>query len=76
MRDWFLGSEDWVSMAVPTDGTQYGIEKDLIYSFPCTVKNGIYSIVQGLQLNEFSHQRMKITTDELVSERRDVEHLL
>lgn len=76
MRDWFLGSEDWVSMAIPTDGTQYGIEKDLIYSFPCTVTNGKYSVVQGLELNEFSQQRMKITTDELVSERRDVEHLL
>jgi malate dehydrogenase len=76
MRDWFLGSEEWVSMAVPTDGTQYGVEKDLIYSFPCTVKNGVYSIVQGLRLNEFSQQRMKVTTDELVSERRDVEHML
>ena len=76
MRDWSLGSEDWVSMAVPTDGTQYGIEKDLIYSFPCTVTNGVYSIVQGLELNEFSHQRMKLTTDELVSERSAVEHLL
>jgi malate dehydrogenase len=76
MRDWFLGSNEWVSMAVPTDGKQYGIEKDLIYSFPCTVKNGVYTIVDGIELNEFSKQRMKITADELISERRDVEHLL
>ena len=76
MIDWFLESEDWLSMDVPSDGTQYRIEKDLIYSFPCTVKNGVYSIVQSLNLNEFSHQRMKITTDKLISERRDVENLL
>lgn len=76
MRDWFLGTNEWVSMAVPTDGTQYGVEKDLVYSFPCVVKNGVYSIVQGIKLNDFSKERMKITTDELISERRDVEHLL
>jgi malate dehydrogenase len=76
MRDWFLGTTEWVSMSVPTDGTLYGIPKDLIYSFPCTVTNGEYKVVTGLNLNEFSQKRMKVTTDELVSERNDVEHLL
>jgi len=76
MRDWFLGTEEWVSMSIPTDGTIYGVPKDLIYSFPCTVSNKEYKVVSGLKLNEFSEKRMKITTDELVSERNDIEHLL
>lgn len=76
MRDWFLGSTEWVSMAIPTNGELYGIPKDLIYSFPCTVVNGVYRVVPGLELNEFSQKKMKITTDELVAERADVEHML
>lgn len=76
MRDWFLGASDWVSMSVPTDGQVYGIPKDLIYSFPCTVTDGKYKIVTGLELNDFSKAKMKITTDELISERNDIEHLL
>ena len=76
MRDWFLGANDWVSMSVPTDGQVYGIPKDLIYSFPCTVTNGQYKIITGLELNDFSKAKMKLTTDELVSERNDIEYLL
>jgi len=76
MRDWFLGTNEWVSMSVPTDGQVYGVPKDLIYSFPCTVSNGEYKIISGLELNDFSKSKMKITTDELLSERNDIEHLL
>ena len=72
VRDWVLGSDKWVSMAVPSDGS-YGIPKDLIYSFPCTVKNGKYSIIQGLSINEFSKKKMQETADELISERKEVE---
>jgi len=76
MRDWVLGSNEWVSMAIPTDGKTYGIEKDLIFSFPCTVKNGKYTVVPNLTINEFSKKKIEETQKELVQERGMVEHLL
>lgn len=77
MRTWVMGTAagDWVSMAIPSDGS-YGIEKGLIYSFPVTCKNGEYSIVQGLPIDEFSRSRMDITLKELQEEREDVKELL
>ncbi|MGE3848297.1 MAG: malate dehydrogenase, partial [Gammaproteobacteria bacterium] len=64
MRDWVLGTPegDWVSMGIPSDGS-YGIEPGLMYSFPVTCKDGKYSIVQGLPVDEFSRQRMTVTAD-------------
>jgi malate dehydrogenase len=76
VRDWILGTSQWVSMSVPTDGTQYGIPKDLIFSFPCTTSNGEYKIVQGLKHDAFALEKIKKTTDELLSERKEVENLL
>lgn len=77
MRDWALGTPqgDWVSMAVPSDGS-YGIEEGVIYGFPCTCSNGKYEIVQGLEINEFSRARMDSTDKELREERAAVEDLL
>lgn len=77
MRTWVQGTAegDWVSMGIPSDGS-YGIEEGLIYSFPVTVKDGDYSIVQGLEINEFSRQRMIDTENELKEERDGVKHLL
>ena len=77
MRTWALGTggNDWVSMAVYSDGS-YGIEKGLIYSFPCRCKNGDWEIVQDLTIGEFSQQRMKATETELIEERDAVQHLL
>ena len=66
---------DWVSMGIPSDGS-YGIEEGLIYSFPVTVKDGDYSIVQGLEINDFSRERMIATENELKEERDGVKHLL
>ena len=76
MRDWVLGSAagDWVSMAVPSDGS-YGVPEGLISSFPCTVTDGQYSIVQGLELNEFSRARIDASVAELVEERDAVKEL-
>jgi malate dehydrogenase len=76
VRDWILGTEEWVSMAIPTDGKLYDIPKDLIFSFPCTTDKGQYKVVTGLHLDEFAKERIKKTTDELLSERQEVEHLL
>ena len=76
VRDWILGSNEWVSMSIPSDGTHYNIPKDIIYSFPCTVSNGVAKVVTGLKINEFSRTRMEATANELVSERKEVEHLI
>ncbi|HEY7773120.1 MAG TPA: malate dehydrogenase [Marinagarivorans sp.] len=77
MRDWALGTPegDWVSMGVYSDGS-YGIEEGLIYSFPCVCKDGDWKIVQGLEINEFSSERMKATENELKEERNAVKSLL
>ena len=77
MHDWALGSAegDWVSMGVYSDGS-YGIEEGLIYSFPCTCKDGDWSIVQGVDINEFSREKMSATEQELQEERDAVKSLL
>ncbi|MFS1525599.1 malate dehydrogenase [Microbulbifer sp. 2304DJ12-6] len=77
MRDWALGTAegDWTSMAVYSDGS-YGIQKGLIYSFPCTCKDGHWEIVQGVENNTFSREKMAATEQELVEERDAVAHLL
>ncbi len=77
MRDWFRGSAtgDWLSMAVPSDGS-YGIPEGVIYSYPVTTKNGEYQIVPGLPIDEFSRKRMDATLAELREERDGVKELL
>lgn len=77
MRSWALGTEgdDWVSMSVYSDGS-YGIEKGLVYSFPCRCKDGDWEIVQGLEINAFSQAKMKASEQELAEERNGVSHLL
>lgn len=77
MRTWALGSDegDWVSMGIFSDGS-YGVEKELIYSFPVTCKNGDWAIVQGLDIDAFSQAKMDATEQELKEERDAVQHLL
>ncbi|MBV7434692.1 malate dehydrogenase [Cardiobacteriaceae bacterium TAE3-ERU3] len=77
MRSWALGTDgdDWVSMGVPSDGS-YGIEPGIIYSYPCRCKDGKYEIVQGLEISDFSRERMDATEKELREEREAVKHLL
>src|SRR5690554_2917789 len=77
VRDWALGTPegDWTSMGVYSDGS-YGIEKGLIYSFPCVCKNGDWEIVQGVEINEFSRAKMQATEKELQEERDAVKELL
>ncbi len=76
MRDWVLGTPagDWVSMAVPSDGS-YGVPEGIISSFPCTVSNGEYSIVQGLEINDFSRARIDASVAELQDEAAAVTEL-
>lgn len=75
-RSWLLGSPDgdWVSMAVFSDGS-YGVPEGIVSSFPVTTKNGDWSIVQGLEIDEFSRARIDKTTAELVEERAAVTEL-
>ncbi len=77
MRDWALGTpgDDWVSMAVPADGS-YGIEPGIIYSYPVRCSGGEYEIVQGLDIDDFSRERMDKTEAELREERAAIEELL
>ena len=77
MRSWALGTAegDWVSMGVYSDGS-YGIAEGLIYSYPCVCKNGDWEIVQGLEVKDFSRDRMAATEQELAEERDAVSHLL
>jgi malate dehydrogenase len=76
MRSWALGTADgdWVSMGIPSDGS-YGIKPGVIYGYPVTCKDGKYSIVQDLEVNAFSRERMDATDKELREERAGVEHL-
>ena len=76
MRDWALGTPegDWVSMAVPSDGS-YGVQEGLISSFPCVVKDGQYEIVQGLEVNEFSRAKIDASVAELADEQAAVKEL-
>ncbi len=76
MRDWALGTPegDWVSMAVPSDGS-YGIPEGIITSFACTVADGQYSIVQGLEVNDFSRAKIDASVAELVEEKDAVTEL-
>ncbi|HEX3849060.1 MAG TPA: malate dehydrogenase [Steroidobacteraceae bacterium] len=77
VHDWMLGTPDgdWVSMAVPSDGS-YGIPEGVIYSYPVTCKNGEYGIVQGLAVNELSRGKMQATLRELEEERDGVKDLI
>lgn len=76
MRNWALGTADgdWVSMAIPSDGS-YGIKEGIIFGYPVTCSNGSYEIVQGLNIDEFSAEKIKATETELREERAAVEHL-
>jgi malate dehydrogenase len=77
MRDWVLGtSGKWVTMGIASDGSAYGIPEGVIYGFPVTCVAGEYQIVQGLEIDAFSRERMDHTLKELLEERDGVKHLL
>jgi malate dehydrogenase len=76
VHTWVNGTDegDWVSMGIPSDGS-YGVPEGLISSFPVTVKDGKYEIVQGLEINEFSRTRIDASVKELEEEREAVRGL-
>jgi malate dehydrogenase len=76
IRSWALGTAegDWVSMAVPSDGS-YGVPEGIVSSFPCTCVDGEWSIVQGLEIDDFSRARIDASAAELVDVRDAVREL-
>merc|ERR1719223_1760930 len=78
LRDWVLGTAaaSFVSMAVKSDGTHYGVPKDLYYSFPVKCAGGEWTIVDGLAIDDFSRAKMQATADELADELKLADSLL
>ncbi len=72
VRDWVGGTTDWVSMGVVSDGS-YGVPEGLISGFPCTCANGEWSIVRGLEIDDFSRSKIDVSLSELQDERATVE---
>lgn len=76
MRDWVLGTNGkWVTMGIPSKG-EYGIPAEVIYGYPVICENGEYKMVEGLEIDEFSRERMNHTLNELLEEQAGVKHLL
>ena len=77
MRDWAHGTRkgDWVSMAVPSDGS-YGSPEGVFFSYPVRCEDGGYEIVQGLELDEFAQAKLRITGEELLAEREAASDLI
>jgi malate dehydrogenase len=76
IHDWWLGTDGaWVTMGIPSDGS-YGIPEGTMFGFPVTCANGKYEIVQGLEIDAFSQERINITLAELEEEKAGVAHLL
>ena len=76
IRDWVLGtpSGDWVSMGVPSDGS-YGVPEGVLCGYPCTCSGSEFSVVEGLELDEFSRERIDASVMELEEERKAVAEL-
>ena len=76
IHDWVLGTNGkWVTMGIPSKG-EYGIPAEVIYGFPVTCENGEYKMVEGLEIDDFSRERMTHTLNELLEEQAGVKHLL
>jgi malate dehydrogenase len=75
VRDWVMGTNEWVSMGVPSDGS-YGIPEGLMFGFPCTTSGGKYTIVKGVEHGDFAKAKIAATQKELNEERAAIEHLL
>jgi len=76
VRDWVLGTNGkWVTMGIPSKG-EYGIPAEVIYGYPVICENGEYKMVEGLEIDEFSRERMNHTLNELLEEQAGVKHLL
>ena len=75
MRDWVLGSDEWVTMGVPSDGS-YGIPAGIVFGFPCECKGGSFKIIQGIEIDDYSRDKLNKTLKELTDEAEAVQGML
>ncbi|MBC7237342.1 MAG: malate dehydrogenase [Chloroflexi bacterium] len=77
VQSWYGGTPagDWVSMAVHSAGA-YGAPEGVFFSYPVTIRDGVYQIVEGLDLSPFDRERLRITGEELLQERQDALQVL
>ena len=75
MRDWVLGSDEWVTMGVPSDGS-YDIPVGIVFGFPCECKGGLFKIIQGIAIDDYSRDKLNKTLKELTDEREAVKDML
>ena len=75
IRDWVLGSDEWVTLGVPSDGS-YGIPAGIVFGFPCECKGGSFKIIQGLEIDEYSREKINFTLKELTDEAEAVKDML
>lgn len=75
VRDWVLGSDDWVTMGVPSDGS-YGIPKGIVFGFPCECKIASYRIIQGIAIDAYAQEKINKTLGELTDEADAVKAML
>jgi malate dehydrogenase len=75
IRDWALGSDEWVTLGVPSDGS-YGIPEGIVFGFPCECKGGEFKIIQGLEIDEYSREKINLTLKELTDEAEAVKSML
>lgn len=77
MRDWALGTNGgWVSMGVYSAGNSYGIDPDIVYAFPITCINGEWKEISGLEISDFSREKMRLTEQELLTEKSAIADLI
>jgi malate dehydrogenase len=77
IRDWHLGSDEWVTMGIPAPADNgYGIPEGIVFGFPCECKNGSFALIKGLEIDEYSKAKIAITLKELEDERAAVKDML
>jgi len=75
IHDWVLGSANWVTMGVPSDGS-YGIPNNIVFGFPCECKGGSFKIIQGIEIDDYSREKINKTLKELTDEAEAVKAML
>jgi malate/lactate dehydrogenase len=72
VKSWWYGNpeDSYVSMGVIQEGGKYGVDGDLCFSYPCTIKNGEWEIIEGLEIDEFSREKINLSMKELQEERK------
>lgn len=75
VHDWVLGSDEWVTMGVPSDGS-YGIPEGIVFGVPCECKGGSFKVIQGLEIDDYSRGKIDLTLKELLEEADAVKSML